>query len=104
LVQPPLYLGRPTEQIPGPREGVRGRLVGREEDRHCLVAHLPVGHPPAPVLVTLCHEQQREESAAISKARTALANDAVDDPIQPFARLASAAHLWNRKALKRLAK
>ena len=73
VVQPRFDVGRLTEEIPRPRERVRRRLVPGEEDRHRLVADLPVGHPAAFVLVVLRQQQHRQQVAAIAAAGAALA-------------------------------
>ena len=61
------------EQVPRPRERVRGRFVAGEEDRHRLVAHLRVAHPAAVLLVVAREQQHRQQIAAvIRRPRAAL--------------------------------
>ncbi len=57
-----------------------------EKERHHLVAHLLVRHPRARVLFVFGEQEHREQVAAIFIARAPLADDAVDDRVEPRAR------------------
>ena len=58
--------------------------MAREQQRHHLVADLPLGHAGA--LLVARQEQHREQVAPIL-ARRALADDAVDDVVEAAGRL-----------------
>ena len=56
-------------------------MAGHEQ-RHDLVAELPVGHPPAALLV-LGVQEHREQIAPVLAALAALGDDREEDPFQP---------------------
>ena len=94
------------EQVPGPRQRHRGRLVAGQEERHDLVAHLPVGHAAA-VVGVLRLQQHREQVAAVLAAGAPRGDDAVDDRVElagpPAASAGCAASAPSRGASGRLA-
>ena len=82
LVQPALDLRVLREQIPCPRERVRGRFVAGEEDRHRLVAHLRIAHPAAVAFFVARQQQHRQQIAAVIRRRAPLVDDPVDQPVE----------------------
>ena len=79
-------IGIQRKQVPRPRERVRRRLVPGQEQRHRLITQLLVGHPAAVAFVVHCHEQHRQQIAAILPRFPPLVDDAVDRLVQPLQR------------------
>ncbi len=90
VVETTFDVGRLTEEVPRPRQGVCRGLVARQKDRHRLVADLAVSHPPPFVLVVLREQERREQVAPVGAAGAPLANNPVDDSVEPLACMAAA--------------
>jgi hypothetical protein len=89
VVQPALDVGVLGEEIPGPGERVRRRLVAGEEERHHLVAELGVAHRRAVGLVRVGREEEHRQQVAAGGGvggAAALGDHAVDDRVEPVAR------------------
>jgi len=73
--------------------------VAREENRHRLVADLPVGHRAAVILVLRDEEHRQQVAADIVSTMICppLGDHAVDDGVEPLARVARAAHRSDRQ-------
>ena len=98
-----LDLGVLRQQIPGPREQIRRRLMSGEEERHRLVAKLAVAHPAAVSLAVLRHEQHGEEVAAILARCTTFGDEPIDRRVESLASATEAQRHRQREALEQLA-
>ena len=72
-----LDLGMLGQQPPRERQGQRDRLVSGDIEIDHLVAHLPIGHARA--VLVLGAQQGREQVAVVSIARAVLGDDLFDD-------------------------
>src|SRR5690606_19923483 len=73
------------EEIPGPRHGVRGRLVASKKERHRLIAELLIRH--ALTRGILGEDDVAEHIALILSACTALGDEALDHLFKLFDRV-----------------
>ena len=75
--------------------------MARQEEGHCLVAHLFVGHP-GPVVFILRHKQHREEVALVLAGTPPLVDDPVNYGVQRIARAVKAPRMRERQFLEPL--
>ena len=83
------------KQVPRPGERVRGRFMTGEQQRHDLIAHLPVVHALSCLLVTRQH-QQREQVIRVGTQPTMFGDHLLHDSVERANGLLNAAVAWRR--------
>src|SRR6185369_7980323 len=103
VVQPALDLGVLREEIPGPGEEIRRRLVAGEEEGHRLVAKLRVAHAATVALGVLREEEHGEQVAAILPRGAPFGDEAIDRRVEPLAPATEAQRRRDGELLEQLA-
>ena len=70
------------QEIEGPRERHGGGLVSSQQDRHRLVAQLPVAHRARAAFVVARQEEHAEQIAAVPSVFPVLGDEPIDDLVK----------------------
>ena len=82
LLEPPLRVRVLRQQIPGPRQRQRRRLLARQQKRRDLDPQLLVGHRLAGLLVARRHQHRQQIGAVRRTLRRRSADDVIDGAAQ----------------------